>query len=964
MSDPETATWRVNPLLITAAVALAYGLSAESAWRWLGVESFGMTFYPPAGITLAALVLVPRRRWWAVFVGAALAETTVNLLNGLGGPSSLGFAAANCIEAAVGASLLVAAPPIRSSTVRLDRRSHLWWFLGAAVVAGPFVGAVLGSLVSSASSGTGFTRSMVTWWSGDALGVLAIGAPLLVWHNVPTMGERGRELLAAVLAMVGGSIAVYSGLHAVPAMVILPVLVWAALRLGVREVAALTPVIAISANLSAATGSDIFQARFLHPVAVTQLWIAAIVLTGWFMAIGVADRLRADRRGLEARRRSEQLRVTAHAARLAGCSTEDDLRATIIDDGGELLGAVAGAVFEVDDGRLVARLVRGEGAPSADQWAPIPLDAPLPVAACARTGELCAVDDLPTAESVAPWFAVLAKQAGYQGLVAIPLRSSEGVCAVAAFAFTTPVPLTAAGELDLPTLRDRWSGALRRVQAQQRQQHALEQLARLQRLTAELAAAPDRTAIRRVVRHSAEVLGAQTCILRSGTAPETPAAEDRRTAAVELGPDGARAILEVTYCDEGTAIELRSLLSTAASLIDQALRRATVAEVEHTVALALQRSMLGTPDRIPDLAVGTVYEASQFGLEVGGDWYDVIDSAAGPVLVIGDVVGHGLRSAAAMGQLRIAVRTLAPEHPNPEDLLCRLDELAASLPGATCTTIAVVSIDLARHEARYACAGHLPPLLVPVGAEARFLLDGRGVPVAAVPGVERRSGRTEFAPGDQLVLYTDGLVERRDEDLDDGLERLRRTAGDLRSLPPEEQARQLVRRVRGRGDAEDDTAVLVAAHVATAADGCHAVGLVPAIDRPLMTLACNPAAPSAARTAVRGILRRWDLQALEEDASLVVSELISNVLAHCDCASLQLEIRPVGDGSIVIAVSDPDPTPLSVRAPEPGLIGGLGLAVVDEIADDWGVDTHQGGKTVWARLAPAHAAPGAGRPVS
>ena len=202
------------------------------------------------------------------------------------------------------------------------------------------------------------------------------------------------------------------------------------------------------------------------------------------------------------------------------------------------------------------------------------------------------------------------------------------------------------------------------------------------------------------------------------------------------------------------------------------------AESMQEVAIELQHAMLGRPDVIDGVAVATAYHPAGGDVEIGGDWYDAIrlpdDRTA---LVIGDVVGHSLAAAKAMGQLRSAIRTLAPLFQDPAELLHRLEAFVSDTEGASPTTLVYAVYDAPRSTLRYSCAGHPPPLLLPDGGEPTFLLEGRGAPLGAYAKTTRTVGEADLGPGDTVVLYTDGLVERRGESIDVGLQRLARAAG-------------------------------------------------------------------------------------------------------------------------------------------------------------------------------------------
>ena len=196
---------------------------------------------------------------------------------------------------------------------------------------------------------------------------------------------------------------------------------------------------------------------------------------------------------------------------------------------------------------------------------------------------------------------------------------------------------------------------------------------------------------------------------------------------------------------------------------------------------------------------------------VGGDWYDVFELPGGRIgMVIGDVAGNGLRAAVVMGRLRSALRAYAMDYPDPADVLGKLDRKASHFETGTMATVAYAVIDTATHRMRIAVAGHLPPLLAAPGGEARFLPVHIGPPIGFDLGsTGRRSIDVEVPPGALLVLYTDGLVERRGEDLDIGLERLRRAVA---PIGPEAACVRIMATMVGDQPATDDIALVAIYH--------------------------------------------------------------------------------------------------------------------------------------------------------
>lgn len=257
---------------------------------------------------------------------------------------------------------------------------------------------------------------------------------------------------------------------------------------------------------------------------------------------------------------------------------------------------------------------------------------------------------------------------------------------------------------------------------------------------------------------------------RSLVAPLTTAGEATAVGAIVLDASARRPF------DEGYRAFLHLVATTVGAAVSGALRRARELGDLREVSETLQRAMLPRDA----VALGTVgrYRPATGKLAVGGDWYDAVDLGAGRrALVVGDCVGHGLEAAALMGQLRSASRALLLEDRGPASTLEALDRFAAALPGGESTTVFCAIVDEADGTVTYASAGHPPALLVRDAGTA-WLEEAVGTPLAVRSG-PRAEATTRLAPGDLLLLYTDGLVERRTESLSDGLTRLGHTAGVL-----------------------------------------------------------------------------------------------------------------------------------------------------------------------------------------
>jgi len=370
-----------------------------------------------------------------------------------------------------------------------------------------------------------------------------------------------------------------------------------------------------------------------------------------------------------------------------------------------------------------------------------------------------------------------------------------------------------------------------------------------------------------------------------------------------------------------------------------------------TAALTLQRSLLPRRDApAGGLQVATRYQAGVRGIEVGGDWYDVIDLGAGRVAgVVGDVMGRGLRGAAVMGQVRAASRAYARLDLPPSRTIELLDGIVEEVTadatwGETwgeLVTCAYVLYDPAG-ELVYALAGHPPPLLVQPDGSAAYLPASVGAPLGAgaAPITEQT---VAVVPGSTVVMYTDGLVEQRRRDIDAGLEALREvvltsTAHDLEALADEIIARM------GGDEADDDIALLL---LRIPADS----GAPPA-RRAVIPVPARPHIVPHIRAFTARTLRRWETsEEVLEQAMFVVDELVANAIRH---GGPPIELRLAERGGLVaVEVTDANGRePRQRRAGEDDE-SGRGLNIVAALSVRWGVRPTAGGKCVWAELGPA-----------
>jgi len=375
--------------------------------------------------------------------------------------------------------------------------------------------------------------------------------------------------------------------------------------------------------------------------------------------------------------------------------------------------------------------------------------------------------------------------------------------------------------------------------------------------------------------------------------------------------------------------------SRAALFIDNARRYSR----ERATALTLQRSLLPTGLSAPSsVEVRHRYLPGSKLIEVGGDWYESIALPGARVaLVIGDVAGHGVHAAVTMGRLRAAIHTLAGLELPPADALQQLDELMQTLGErephfATCV---YAVFDAVSGTCEMASAGHLSPLLVRPDGTSQFL-DVPPAPPLGIGGGPIESKQFTIDDGSLFVLYTDGLVENRTRDIDDGLNRLRDVFGPGSTQRPlEDLCKATLDGVYGDTQ-RDDIAVLLA-RLSRIPDGNHAS----------WTLALKPASVRRARALVKIQLVRWGLGDSAHTAELLVSELVTNALAY---ATGEVSMRLILDRALVCEVFDDAAAMPKLRGAADSEENGRGLHVVSQLATRWGTRRTQTGKAVWFEL--------------
>ncbi|MFJ7064103.1 SpoIIE family protein phosphatase [Streptomyces sp. NPDC101115] len=452
----------------------------------------------------------------------------------------------------------------------------------------------------------------------------------------------------------------------------------------------------------------------------------------------------------------------------------------------------------------------------------------------------------------------------------------------------------------------------------------------------------------------------------------------------------------------------RSVLTTVARMLAQALARAGVAESERELSLGLQRAMMPVlGPGIPGIQVAARYVPTGGGLQVGGDWYDMIrlpgGSGAGRIaLVIGDVQGHDVRAAGLMGQLRIALRAYASEGHRPDAVLSRASRFLygindgtdrAAGPGGTggvtgtggaagaggadavghggsgghgefgedpyggprFATCLYLEVDLETGTVDIARAGHPDPAVRMTDGTVLLRPTAGGLPLGIVPDTDYPTTRLTLQPGETLMICTDGLLETGGHDLDSGWERVRKLLESDDGEDLEALADRLVEAVHGPGShhttgpladrREDDIAVLLLSRQGAA--------VREAPRRTMMTVAqAEPERIAAAREQTRQLLHDWNDGDQVDSAVLMVSEMVTNVLVHTDGDALLVAEVVCRDHTRRLRVEVADASDELPHKRHPGEMAssGRGLILMEMLAHRWGVDPRGEGKAIWFEL--------------
>ncbi|GHH37839.1 ATP-binding SpoIIE family protein phosphatase [Streptomyces candidus] len=425
-------------------------------------------------------------------------------------------------------------------------------------------------------------------------------------------------------------------------------------------------------------------------------------------------------------------------------------------------------------------------------------------------------------------------------------------------------------------------------------------------------------------------------VLRSGTSRTV---KSRRT------PKGGSYTVTCTPLDTPDGGGVLVFAADVTDHADAAERLRAAERRQRETAVTLQRSLLPQELEQPDdLRLAATYQPGGKDAAVGGDWYDVITLGAGrTALVIGDVMGRGVRAAAVMGQLRTAVRAYARLDLPPHEVLQLLDGLAAEIDASQIATCVYAVHDPNEGRLVYASAGHLPILVRHEDGMVSRAEDHTGPPLGT-GGWMHTSGTIGLPPGSTAVLYTDGLVERRREDIDEGVAALERALSGATGTP-QVVCDRLMRALGITTDHDDDVAVLVVQHPSRKGHDAELFR-----NAALDLLGGIEAAPRA-RAFATGVLSSWRFPTeLRDLGVLATSELVANSLQH-GTPPMRLRLRRT-DRRLIIEVTDGDDHLPRRRRADPGDEAGRGISIVATIASSWGSRrTPGGGKAVWCEFA-------------
>jgi serine phosphatase RsbU (regulator of sigma subunit)/anti-sigma regulatory factor (Ser/Thr protein kinase) len=719
-------------------------------------------------------------------------------------------------------------------------------------------------------------------------------------------------------------------------------------------------------------------------IAVVQRFADQAIL-----ALEEVERRRAEREA--ARRAGETHRLQEITAALALASSPLDVSHICLEHALRSVGADAGFVVLADPGGTSVELVSSSGLDDdeLELWQSFGLDADVPFARAMAGGEaIWAVGP----EELARFTAVESHAAAS---ATIPLGTPAGMHGALHLVFREPTEVDHAQRVWLQAAVSQCAQALERSRLFEREQVLRGRAERLQAMTGELSNALTRADVAEVaVDELGEALEADRAVLYvvdadrealralawrgvesdaaaslevplQSSSPASRAVARRRTEVAASEAELVRSLPELgarepwlvgsasglfvplvvgrrssgvvgLVWDEPRTVpgdELRFAESLAGQAA-QALDRASHFESEQTIAETLQRSVLPVAlPRVEGVQLAARYLPGTAELDVGGDWFDAVQLRDGRLaLVVGDVVGKGVYAAASMGQLRNALRAFSIDRLKPSSVLGRLNRLADEALETTFATLVYVAVDPETRVVRYATAGHPPPVAVYPDDRVELLEDGRGLPLGTGMKTKYKQAVVELPVGALLLLYSDGLVERRGQSIDEGLEELLAV---VREAPrePERLLDHVLDAMVGTAERGDDIALLAA----------RVLGVAP------KPLELGISSRTGSLDVVRDALRVWlDSAGVKrtdaEDIILATWEACANAIEHAlePAAELVHVTASYEDSTVRVTIADSGRwAPFADR---PGR--GLGLRLMEALMTDVRVDSKDGGTRV------------------
>jgi serine phosphatase RsbU (regulator of sigma subunit)/integral membrane sensor domain MASE1 len=830
VSQRRDLTWLHSPVRVFAVMTAAYALLALSAYELFGALSIGVTFFPPAGLTFAAFLLLPRRLWLPVAAAIVVGEVLVDVGQGQGLLWSLGWAVANLTEPFVGAA--VARRLI--DQVELTPKFALGFLVGGLLV-GPMCGAAIGASVLDVANDFTWVDGWSDVWVGDALGVLVV-APCVIVMARPEGFRPSRphqsELLVAASVVIGGLFVglLFFATDDLPVgYAAIPLLLLAAVRYGPRELAIAALLVASTLTAATAHGRGPWSSEDVtgaHANLVQQqIFLLAVIGGAWAVKLEIRARAAAVKaaqaaaseldRALErnrllddvARERDHIAALQALTAALATTTTTDEVVTSVRRHGSAVLGDLSVELTMVGN-------TGGDGEPSRRNELPLVVNGE-PIAFLGLRG--VDADDLDeVTESRLRSLSLLVTQALERAVLAQAQRQEHVHLAAMHEALSE---LTGAG-----TVAD-----VARIVA--RQTEAILSTSTVALALTEPGPDEARTVWELSATDGLVVPGCDAVfdessdlidlVARSGRPVFLPVdlPDARRTdtsspsalhrAALPLSVGGRRRVVLGLARPRPWSDSAQVRAVAYGSLVADALARTEQAESDHRIALTLQKALMPGEIQAPSgLRAAGRYLPATSSLEIGGDWYELLttDENAATV-IIGDVVGHNLSAAAAMGKLSAAARALAFAGHGPADVVHGLDLVAERTDNAMMTTMVCAALNSEDLRLHYCSAGHPPPLLRRADGVVVDLDQGRGTPLA-VASDSRCEGSIALEAGALVVFYTDGLIDRRGTTIDEQLDQLRATLRGLDDNDPEAACEAVVATMLQDLEHADDVAIL------------------------------------------------------------------------------------------------------------------------------------------------------------